>query len=105
MPTERESIRLLLRAKPDFARMLADMIEQGRLGCSDDVDPSEPITICAGPDHGGVIGAVRRSCGGCGLLVWLSPSTLEMLEKRGSAPYEIRCHECAMKLAEAAKKV
>jgi hypothetical protein len=97
MPTEREAIRKILDARPELAALFLKMIESGRMGCTDDIDPNEPIIVCAGDDHGGVIGSAQRNCTDCQTLVWLSPSTLEMLEKRGSAPYKILCLECVMK--------
>jgi hypothetical protein len=100
MPTEREAIRAILDARPDLAKLLAEMVQDGRMGCTENIDPNEPITVVAGSDHGGVTGSQQRKCGNCGSAAWLSPSTLEMLEKRGDAPYEILCFDCVMKRTE-----
>jgi hypothetical protein len=76
------------------------MVEDGRMGCTDNIDPKESITVCAGDDPGGVIGSQQRNCEGCQRVVWLSPSTSEMLAKRGDAPCEILCLDCVMKRTE-----
>jgi hypothetical protein len=107
MPTEREAIRAILDARPELAALFVQMLKDGRLNSTDSIDPNEPIIVCAGSDHGGVTGSVQRNCHGCRCLVWLSPSTVEMIKNRGDAPYSILCLECVMettKKADAKKR-
>lgn len=96
MPTEREAIIKIFKERPDLAALLADMVDDGRLGNTDNIPPDEEITIVAGDDHGGVAGSKQVVCGGCGAQMWLSPSTLEMMAKhKGRAT--IKCLPCIMK--------
>jgi len=97
MPTERESIRKFLNENSRVAALLKRGVAEGRIGCSDDVDKDEVMTVVAGPDSGGVIGSIQSKCDGCGSLVWLSPSTQEMMAKRGDGKTLIRCLDCVLK--------
>jgi len=101
MPTERETIRKFLDEDSEMARWLKRSVANGRIK-SVDVSMDEVVTIMAGPNHGGVTGSIQTKCG-CGSLVWLSPSTQEMMQQRGDKPTVIMCIECALKVAMEAK--
>lgn len=100
MPTEREAIRKFLNKDSRVAAWVKRGVAEGRIGCSDDLDKDEAMTVVAGHDSGGVIGSIQSKCGGCGSLVWLSPSTQEMMAKRGDGTTLIRCLDCVLKEAK-----
>lgn len=100
MTTERESIRKLLDSHSPMADWLHEGVASGRIRSSDDIDHNEEIIVVGGPEHGGVDGAKQAKCG-CGAVVWISPSTQEMMAKRGpSAPTIIVCIPCLLKNAQ-----
>jgi hypothetical protein len=96
MPTEREALRKIFRERPELHAALRKAIEDGRLKDASEVDPNEEFTIVCGPDHGGVEGSKQAKCA-CGALVWMSPSTQELLKSREGLPTLIKCITCVMK--------
>jgi hypothetical protein len=101
MPTERESIRKFLDDRSAVAEWLKRGLAEGRIGCTDAIaGTDEVLTVIAGSDSGGVIGSLQSKCCDCGVLVWLSPSTQEMLTKRGDLPTVIKCLQCVVKDAK-----
>jgi hypothetical protein len=105
MPTEREALRKIFRARPDLHAALVRAVEQGRLkswGEMSETEKEEEMIIVCGPDHGGVEGSKQVQCG-CGETVWLSPSTQAMLIERGRYPSRIICMSCFREDREIAK--
>jgi hypothetical protein len=96
MPTEREALRKALRENPEAAAILHHLVISGRIKTPDSLDPTEPLNVICGPDHGGITGSKQDKCG-CGAVIWLSPSTQEMLTKRGQSPSKLLCPECAVR--------
>jgi hypothetical protein len=86
MPTEREVIRAALKANPEHHAKLRQLALAGKLGTFKDVNPDEPLTIIASPDHFGITGAKMVRCGACQIAVWLSPSTQALIKARDAAP-------------------
>jgi hypothetical protein len=106
MPTEREALRKLMRARPELRAALAKAAKEGRLKSWDELteaEKEEEMLIVCGPDHGGVEGSKQVQCR-CGELVWLSPSTQAMLIERGRSPSRIICMSCFRGDKEIAKK-
>jgi hypothetical protein len=99
MPSEREAWRAFFRSRPEVRDLFKRLLESNRLATMDTLDKNEPLTVLAGPAHNGIIGSVQAKCS-CGELVWLAPSTQEMMAKRDAATYTIRCPKC-WKLEEA----
>jgi hypothetical protein len=97
MPTERESIRKLLQSHSPVADWLRDGVASGRIRSSDDVDASEEIIVVGSNSHEGVDGAKQAKCESCGSVVWLAPSTQEMMAKRAPASVTITCVRCLLK--------
>ena len=85
-----------------MARWLKRGVAEGRIKALD-FDMDDVVTVLAGPNHGGVTGSVQSKCG-CGSMVWLSPSTQEMMQQRGDKPTIIMCRQCALKIAQEAAK-
>jgi hypothetical protein len=85
MPTETALIRAAIKESPRLQSMLRDLADRGALGPLTDVSEDEELTVVAAPEHYGMTGAKQHLCG-CGGIVWLSPSTQEMLIARGEAP-------------------
>ena len=100
MTTERESIRKLLESHSPVADWLRDGVTSGRIRSSDEVDPSEEIVVVASSTHENVDGAKQAKCGACGSVVWLSPSTQEMMAKRPQASITISCVRCLLMRAK-----
>lgn len=96
MPSEIEVIRAALKTNTEAYRKFVEMARDGKLGAFSDVGPDDPLTVVGSPDHLGVVGAIRVKCG-CGIAIWLSPSTQEMLKGRGAAPTPIICAICFFK--------
>jgi hypothetical protein len=90
MPTEREILDQIISAADDETLAIMRKWE-----VANPADP-EPMVICAGPDSFGVIGAMQTQCARCDALVWLSPSTQELLAKRGNLATEVICVLCLM---------
>ena len=85
MPSEIEVIRAALKnSNSEAYRKFVEMARDGKLGAFTDVGPDDPLTVVGSPDHLGVVGAIRVKCG-CGIAIWLSPSTQEMI-KAGAQP-------------------
>lgn len=98
--TEREAIRKALRENPQHATALAKMVERGLVSSTKDIEPTEPVTIVGGLHHANIDGAKQFRCV-CGNLVWVSPSTQEVIANR-PAGYTIFCPACFIKLIEGA---
>lgn len=96
MSTEREAIRELFRKRPDLANYFRQKIENGTLGSTDDIPDDEEIIIVAGDAPGGVTGSKQTKCV-CGAVVWLSPSTQEMMAQRKQQTMTIKCLPCILK--------
>lgn len=101
MTTERESIRKLLDSHSPVADWLRDGVASGRIRSSEDIDLDEEIIVVGGDFHEGVDGSKQATCGSCGSVVWLSPSTQEMMAKRSPASVTISCVRCLLKDAKA----
>jgi hypothetical protein len=93
---EREAVRKALRENPVAYRILKKAVDEGKLKSTDDLPETEEeaVFIC-GPDHGGIDGSKQAQCA-CGNLVWLSPSSQEVITRRGDAPIRIICMRCAI---------
>jgi hypothetical protein len=88
-----------VRRYPTAAKAIKEMIAAGTVLDADKAAATdEPLCILAG-DRTTIPGSRQTKCG-CGRLVWLSPDTLSMMEKRGSKPILICCATCVAKLAE-----
>jgi hypothetical protein len=104
MTTERESIRKLLDSHSPVADWLRDGVASGRIRSSDDVDLDEEIVVVGGDSHEDVDGSKQAKCGVCGSVVWLAPSTQEMMAKRAPASVTIACVRCLLRHAKAELK-
>lgn len=93
---ERKAFRRWMNENPERAAQLKKLFEKGKLKSTDDLPETEEeaVFIC-GPDHGGIDGSKQAQCA-CGNLVWLSPSTQEVITRRGDAPIRIICMRCAI---------
>lgn len=93
---ERDAIRQLLRERPELCEYLAKAVAEGKLKSTDDLPGTEEeVYFVVGPDHGGIEGSKQVQCA-CGNLGWLSPSTQEVITRRGAAPMRIMCLRCAI---------
>ena len=97
MPTEREAIRKILRERPDIHQMLLKALAAGKLKSTDDIpETDEEYIVLCGLDHGGVEGSKQGKCG-CGAIVWMSPSTQELIKSRKGFPTRVVCVRCAVR--------
>lgn len=100
MPSEISVIRAALKASPEAHDKLREMVLSGKLGSAETVPNIESLTIIAAPDHFGIEGSKQARCG-CGLIVWINPSTQAMLLCRDAdpqaAPTRVLCAWCFMK--------
>lgn len=95
--TEREAIRKMLDARPDVAQMLRSMVASGQMVGYDslpNIDCEQLIVLC-GTDHGGIEGSKQLRCG-CGVAIWMGPSTQEMIARR-TKPVTVLCSSCGRK--------
>jgi hypothetical protein len=96
MPNEIATLRAALRTSPEYHRKLHQLFVSGVVQPAD-LDPTEEITIVAASEHFGMEGAKQARCA-CGVIVWLSPSTQEMVAARGDVPQpRIACIGCFTK--------
>jgi hypothetical protein len=95
---ERAAIRKMLNQNPDTAAMLLKLIEDGKIVGMDNpaLDPDKLLTVVCSEDDGGIDGCVQEQCA-CGMKVWVSPSTQEMIVARGHSPLRIICPLCWVK--------
>lgn len=84
MPNEIAVLRAALRTNPEHHDKLRELAEAGHIQPWEDAE-AEVETIVAAPEHFGIDGAQQAQCG-CGVFVWLSPSTQAMLIARGAVP-------------------
>jgi len=96
MPSEIAVLRAALKSSPEHHARLRRLCESGAIGPMVDIPDDEPLTIVAAPDHYGIDGAKQAQCG-CGIIVWMTPLTLTMLLKRGTAPHRVLCPLCFIK--------
>jgi hypothetical protein len=89
MASELAVLRAALRSNPEHHEKLKELAERGSLGPLTDVPDDVPLTVVAAPEHFGIDGAKQARCG-CGIIVWLSPSTQRMIIARGAVPNAIR---------------
>jgi hypothetical protein len=97
VPTEREAIRNFVRGGGPLVERLSRAVDEGQLRIAGDAvaETDEELVVVAS-NNCGIIGAKPANCG-CGTEVWLSPSTLEMMAKRGNRPTKIMCLPCVLK--------
>lgn len=95
MPSEIEAIRAMLKSNPEVHNRLRELALAGKIQpfTQAEADSDELLTIVASDQHGGIYGALQVKCG-CGLAVWISPSTQAMIKARGVNPTTIMCHLC-----------
>jgi hypothetical protein len=96
MPSELESIRNLLRSRSPVADWLKRGVASGKIRSTDEIDPEDEVIVVAGPVHDGVEGSKQAKCAECSAVVWLAPSTQEMMKTR-TAPVTIKCLGCVLK--------
>lgn len=100
MPTERETIRKWMRENPERAALLKHLYDKGLLHDMEEaIATSEPLTMICGPESGGIHGSKMAKCE-CGAVIWLSPSSQELLARRGAAPTRLACMSCGGKAIE-----
>jgi hypothetical protein len=101
---ERESLRRIFARNPKLKDFLYRKYQRGELKSFEDL-PAEgdDLIVVAGPDSGGITGSLQTKCEGCGLIVWLSPSTQEMMRGRDRTTIQVCCMPCAIKKAQDAE--
>jgi hypothetical protein len=95
MASEIAVLRAALKASPEAHDKLRAMALSGKLGTMD-VPNCEPLVIVCAPNHYGIEGAKQAKCE-CGVIVWMTLSTIEMLIRRDAAPHapnRIICTDC-----------
>lgn len=103
--TEQEAIRKA--ETPTMAEALRRLAQQGRLKKPEELTPAElagPMVVVGGASHCGIVGSKQARCT-CGAIIWLSPSSLEMMA-RHTGSLTKRCVRCALgvlKRTEAAR--
>lgn len=95
MPSEIEAIRAMFKADPVLHDRLRKLALAGKIKpfTQAEADSDENLTVIASDQHGGIYGALQVKCG-CGLPVWISPSTQAMIKARGVNPTTVMCHLC-----------
>jgi hypothetical protein len=87
-------LRAFLRDNPEAIKAFNEVFANLRVD-DGNADTNDVLAVlCSGGAH--VKGSVQRRCE-CNSIVWLSPSTQKMLEKRGAAPYRLLCPHCLEK--------
>lgn len=89
MANEIATLRAALRSNPEHHAKLRELVERGLIGPACDIPDDGPVTVVAAPEHFGIDGAKQAKCG-CGRIVWLSPSTQEMMKARDAVPTLLR---------------
>ena len=89
---ERDALRMAFRRNPKMARMLKNMLDEGKLKGPPD-DPNEPLMVICKRWPGLVDDCRMALCSFCGHEVALAPSSQEMVDK---AEVEVKycCMEC-----------
>jgi hypothetical protein len=91
MASEREELDKLIQERPELAAMLRHRQKVLENAATD----PEPMFVAASEDHGNIEGSKQVQCA-CGTRVWISPSTQEMMTKRGAYPTSVLCPSCFM---------
>jgi len=103
---ERDALRMAFRRNPKMARMLKNMLDEGKLKGPPD-DPNEPLMVICKRWPGLVDGCRLALCSFCGADVALAPSSQELIDK-SKAETKFCCMEClnegAIQRYEAAQK-
>lgn len=99
MPREFDVFRAALKASPEMEQKLYEMAIDGKLAPLTEADKDDLLTVVATDSHCGIEGSKQALCE-CGIRVWLSPSTQEMLKERGVAPTVIVCTACFVRECE-----
>ena len=99
--TEAEAIRKAIASNPEAADQLRKLIDEGKLSAPGEMPPDEPLVLIGGPSPVGITGAKQFRCQ-CGNIIWLSPSSLDLMEKHPGEKSTI-CLDCMLKMNEAEK--
>lgn len=96
---ERDAVRMVFRARPEMKEKLRDMYDKGKLKSVNDIPPNDAVIVVGGSGPSLIDGSKPYACAECGALVSLSPSSQEMMEKRGKHLCHIVCISCVVKEA------
>jgi len=99
MPSEREVIRKVLRQMDNKTLAVLKNME-----CEESVPDTEPMKVLAADDPGGITGSKQVPATCCGRKVWISPSTQDMIARRGKHMVEVVCVQCLIVLMKEAKR-
>jgi hypothetical protein len=89
--TFQEAMELIHREDPKYFEHMGESMEKSTA-------ETGTVVLIAGPKPFGIVGSKRAECMTCAAKLWLSPWSLEMLEKRGDRRTIILCESCGTKL-------
>jgi hypothetical protein len=89
MPSEREVIRKVIREVDDETLATLKNME-----CESSVPDDQPMKVLAAEDSGGIDDSILIAADCCKRMVWISPSTQEMMTRRGRHMVEVVCVYC-----------
>jgi hypothetical protein len=92
---EHEALLQLFRDSPAAAKLLATL-PANKIQSIDDLPPGTPIVMVGAWNHAGITGSKQGRCAMCNAILWLAPSSLEVIEQKKSS-ITISCVLCAMK--------
>jgi hypothetical protein len=96
MPSERERVRAFLDAHPEWAEFLSEKAKAGKLMAAEDIAPSDELIVVVSNNPAEITGSKQVKCG-CGAIVWMSPSTQELIRSRKGFPTRVVCVRCAVR--------
>jgi hypothetical protein len=98
--TEREAIRRTFAQSPELVARLRQLLGEGRLIGFESAPVNEELLVLCGT-RTSIDGSQQRRCA-CKAIIWISPSTIEMLARRpaGAPEATLLCPSCAAQLSK-----